>query len=85
MHGLGLVPRLALLRLRYGWQSPGAQQLGPANPGNSSMACQLAIVFHHPQPEVDPQITEADEAGRCCGWSANLVVAAPVRHTPIAG
>ena len=30
MHGLGLVPRLALLRLRYGWQSPGAQQLGLA-------------------------------------------------------
>ena len=40
MHVFGLVPRLGLLRLRYGWQSPGAQQLG-----DSSMACQLAIVF----------------------------------------
>ena len=43
--------------------------------------------LYRPQPEADPQKMkkEADEAGRCCGWSANLVVAAPVRHTPMAG
>ena len=61
------------VRMAVSWGSAAWRQFNGLSAGNC---------FYHPQPEVGPQITEAEEAGRCCDWSVNLVVAAPLRRTP---